>query len=111
MAGKGWQPGWCSYPVSLDFRPGLFVVGDTTVLGCANRARSHRLSGRANRVMPPPKVASQLNKSPRRKPGDSGWAADPACHAIPICIWRLPSILAASLCSEHFTEGVCGQAG
>ena len=27
MAGKGWQPGWCSYPVSPDFRPGLFVVG------------------------------------------------------------------------------------
>ena len=111
MAGKGWQPGWCSYPVSLDFRPGLFVVGDTTVLGCANRARSHRLSGSANRVMLPRRVAFQLNKSPRRKPGDSGWAADTAYHSIPVCICRSPPALTASLCSKHFTAGGRAQAG
>jgi len=100
MAGKGWQPGWCSYPVSLDFRPGLFVVGDADVCW-ATRAK----------VMPPPKVAFQLNKSPRRKPGDSGWAADTAYHSIPVCICRSPPALTASLCSKHFTAGGRAQAG
>ena len=45
MAGKAWQPGWYSYPVSPDFRPGLFVVGDD------DECRGVRTG-----VMPPPKV-------------------------------------------------------
>jgi len=37
MAEKGSQPGRCSYPVSPDFRPGLFVVGDATAGGYDSR--------------------------------------------------------------------------